>query len=146
MVQIGYASEGWMTESLSQDTGFIDPVCKVMESRADPLMRFVMRSGSGGLDRWSDTPCIGQADAFAEMGRLSEVTARQEELTTPQTALKIASIFATQNKAGSSSIVVPRRSGNYKPNTWDHSFIQSLKNEYAVTHLIRALYIYVSTK
>ncbi|KAK1314716.1 hypothetical protein QJS10_CPA06g01100 [Acorus calamus] len=43
-------------------------------------MRFVMRSGSGGLDGWSDTPCIGQADAFAEMGRLREVTARQDEL------------------------------------------------------------------
>ncbi|KAK1296531.1 hypothetical protein QJS10_CPB15g00891 [Acorus calamus] len=42
-------------------------------------MRFVMRSGSGGLDGWSDTPCIGQADAFAEMGRL-RVTVRQEEL------------------------------------------------------------------
>ncbi|KAK1284479.1 hypothetical protein QJS10_CPB21g01594 [Acorus calamus] len=51
--------------------------------------------------------------------------------TAPQTALKVSSIISTQNKAGSSSIVVPRRSGNYKPNTWDHSFIQSLKNEYA---------------
>ncbi|KAK1283432.1 hypothetical protein QJS10_CPB21g01600 [Acorus calamus] len=51
--------------------------------------------------------------------------------TAPHTALKVSSIIATQNKAGSSSIVVSRRSGNYKPNTWDHSFIQSLKNEYA---------------
>ncbi|KAK1293824.1 hypothetical protein QJS10_CPA16g00585 [Acorus calamus] len=67
---------GWMTESLSQDTGFIGPVHKVMESRAGSIDA----SGSGGLDGWSDTPCIGKADVFAEMGRLREVTARQEEL------------------------------------------------------------------
>ncbi|KAK1301886.1 hypothetical protein QJS10_CPB12g00753 [Acorus calamus] len=63
-----------MTESLNQDTRFIGPVRKVMESRAGSIDAVVMQSGFGGLDGWSDTPCIGQVDAFAEMGRLREVT------------------------------------------------------------------------
>ncbi|KAK1282602.1 hypothetical protein QJS10_CPB22g00238 [Acorus calamus] len=48
-----------------------------------------------------------------------------------QTKLKVSSI-ATQNEGGNSSVVVavPRRSGNYNPSLWDHSFIQSLKNDY----------------
>ncbi|KAK1307972.1 hypothetical protein QJS10_CPA09g00774 [Acorus calamus] len=49
----------------------------------------------------------------------------------PRTVLRISSI-ATQNEAtASSSVVVPRRSGNYSPNIWDHRFLQSLKNDYA---------------
>ncbi|KAK1309494.1 hypothetical protein QJS10_CPA09g00795 [Acorus calamus] len=47
-----------------------------------------------------------------------------------QTKLKVSSI-TTQNEGGSSSVAVPRRSGNYNPNIWDHSFMQSLKSDYA---------------
>ncbi|KAK1307973.1 hypothetical protein QJS10_CPA09g00775 [Acorus calamus] len=46
-----------------------------------------------------------------------------------QTKLKVSSI-ASQNEGGSSSVAVPRRSGNYNPNIWDHSFMQSLKSDY----------------